>query len=416
VKPNIVVRGGYGIAYGALGNIGFGGNLGNAYPFLYTINASSSSSQVPLLLSNGANASMENTFSNINLSDPTLVSGANLSLYGRQWNFQTPYTQTYNLTAQYQFTGRDSIQAGYVGTIGRHLDDLTTHNDVSKMLPPGTNQTAYLPLPSFTPNSTYERSNGSSAYNSLQITYQRDMHAGMMLLANYTYSKCLSDQRTQSSVSPGYRAQWLPGFGISPDYDLCDTDSTNVFHVSGTNALPFGHGRRYMSGTNSVTNAFIGGWNVNYIYSYQTGQPFTIGCPVSTTASFGCNANVVQGVDMYAGGRNATHWLNAAAFSQPPLATAIGQTDYSPLGSSGQQARGPEFTNLDASVFKDFSTWKKTTLQFRAEAFNAFNNAHLGQPGSLNFTNPSTFASITGLRGGASNAPRRLQFALKLNF
>jgi hypothetical protein len=71
---------------------------------------------------------------------------------------------------------------------------------------------------------------------------------------------------------------------------------------------------------------------------------------------------------------------------------------------------------MDASVFKTFALPKSLSLQLRAEAFNAFNNAHLGQPGNLNFATSTTFSNITGLRGGASNAPRRLQFAVKIMF
>ncbi len=412
VKPRVVVRGGYGIAYGALGNLGYGGTLGTNYPFEYTISANSTSSQTPLVLSNGATATMENTFANVNLTDPTQVEGQNVALYGRQYNYQTPYVQTYNLTAQYQFTDRDSIQIGYVGTIGRHLDNLGSHNSPSEILPPGVNQTPYLPFPSFSPNSTYESTNGASSYNSMQATYQHDFKAGLIMLANYTYSKCMSDQRTQATQAPGYRAEWLPNFGIQADNALCDTDSTNVVHVSGTYALPVGRQRQFLGNSSRLVDAVIGGWYVNYIYSYQTGQPFTVPCPISTTSDFGCHATVAPGVNIYAGPHNATQWLNPLAFVQPPVATQIGQTDYSPLGSPGQQARGPSLSNLDSSLFKEFATGKQTTLQFRAEAFNTFNTVQFAQPGTLNFTNTTKFSSITGLRG----QPRLLQFALKLFF
>ena len=40
---------------------------------------------------------------------PAAVNGAGLTLYGRQYNFQTPYQQTFNLTVQDQFTQHDSI-------------------------------------------------------------------------------------------------------------------------------------------------------------------------------------------------------------------------------------------------------------------------------------------------------------------
>ena len=104
LRPDLVLRGGYGIAYGALANIGYGGTLGQNYPFIYNIAALGTNTPVtPITLSNGQTATIENTFGTINLSDPTQITGLGVSLYGRQYNYQTPYVQTFNLTLQDQF-------------------------------------------------------------------------------------------------------------------------------------------------------------------------------------------------------------------------------------------------------------------------------------------------------------------------
>jgi hypothetical protein len=135
---------------------------------------------------------------------------------------------------------------------------------------------------------------------------------------------------------------------------------------------------------------------------------------VTTSAGFGCFAPVVQGQNLYAGPHNYKQWLNPAAFAQPAAATTIGQTDYSVLGGSGQQARGPNFNNLDSSVFKYFNFTETIRLQFRAEAFNTTNTPQFAQPatGNLNFNASSGFSSITTVR----NNQRLLQLALKLFF
>jgi hypothetical protein len=338
-----------------------------------------------------------------------------LNLYGRQQNFQTPYVQTQNLTIQDQFTNHDSIQVGYVGTEGRHLDNLGYNNANTQILPVGANPQNYIPYPSFARNSTYETTNASSSYNSLQTTYEHQTSYGLYLLGNYTWSKCLSDQHTQASQNQAYRAEWLPGFGISRDYALCDSDATSIVHLAGSYDLPFGHGRQFMATASKPVDVLLGGWTVNFIYSYQTGQPFTITCPTATTADFGCFANEVPGQNIYAGPHNYTQWLNPNAFAEPPAATAIGQTDYSPLGGGQQQARGPHFTNLDSSVLKDFTFTESIRLQFRAEAFNTTNTPPFAQPGQLNFTNLSQFSSITSTKNSnENNGARTLQLALKL--
>jgi hypothetical protein len=415
ITPSLVVRGGFGTAYGALGNLGYGGTLGTNYPFVYVSTFNSPDSQHPLLLSNGQPATMEQAFTTVSLSDPTINSGMGLNLYGRQYNFQTPYIQTENLTFQDQFTKHDAVQVGYVGTQGRHLDNLGYNNSPSVILPPSANPQNYVPFPNFARNATYETTNAGSSYNALQATFEHQTSYGLYLLGNYTWSKCLTDQHTQAEQNQQYRAEWLPGFGINADYAPCDTDATHLVHAAGTYNLPFGHGRTFMSTANKATDAVLGGWIVNFIYSYQTGQPFTVTCPVATS-EFGCFADVVKGQSLYAGPHNHTQWLNPSAFAQPPIATTIGQTNYSVLGGGQEQARGPDFTNLDSSVLKNFPVTESVYFQFRAEAFNTTNTPPFAQPGNLNFTNlKGGFSSITSTKNSnQNNGARTLQFALKL--
>lgn len=413
MTPRFVVRGGYGIAYGALGNLGYGGTLGTNYPFVYTVTYNSPNSYQPFYSPTSQAATMETAFTTVNLSDPTILNPIGLNMYGRQYNFQTPYVQTVNLTVQDQFTQHDAVQVGYVGTLGRHLDNLGYNNSPTEILPTSVNPQNYVPFPNFNRNATYETTNAVSSYNSMQATYQRNMYDGLTLLANYTYSKCLTDQHTQAEQNQQYRAEWLPGFGIGRDYGACDTDATHLVHVSGSYDLPFGRGREYGAHASRAVDAVFGGWSVNAIYTYQSGQPFTVTCP-KATSEFGCFADVVPGADMYAGPHNQTQWLNPAAFAQPPAATTIGQADFSPLGGGAQQARGPSYINLDSSLFKNFVFTETFRLQFRAEAFNTTNTPQFAQPGQLNFTTKN-FSTITSTRDG-SESSRRLQLALKLFF
>jgi hypothetical protein len=413
ISPTFVFRGGYGISYGAFDSVGYGNTLGTNYPFQYTIGAAGTTSQLPELLPDGmTTATLENTFGQVNLSNPALVNPTGLYLFGKQYNYLSPLIQTINVMLQDQFTSRDSIQAGYVGTLGRRLDTFGSHNSPTVMLPTSVNPQSYAPDPNLARASQFLESKAVSNYHSLQATYQHQFKNNLVLLANYTYGKCMSNDSGKAGLGGGYRAEWLPGFGIGPDYSLCTGDAAHLIHASGEYALPFGRGERFAGGVNRWTDAVIGGWQLNYIFTYQSGQPINIGCPVATTSDFGCNAFKVPGQNPYAGPHNQTQWLNPNAFAQPPKATAIGQTDTSVLGGTPYQVRGPGFYNLDSSLFKTFAMEKGTSLEFRAEAFNTFNNLQLGNPGQLNFSNPTAFSAITGTRNG----PRVGQLALKLNF
>jgi hypothetical protein len=431
VTPQVVVRGGYGITYGALDNTGFGYNIGNNYPFTYTLNYYSVNSQTPLTVATGQTASLENALTSQNLEDPALVNGAGLYLYGRQYNFKTPYQQTFNLTVQDQFTSHDAVSLAYVGTLGRHLDTQSSQNSPSAIIPPGESiydptVPGHVPFPSFGVEPQFLSSSSSSNYNSFRAGYEHQLSIGLTLLANYTFSKCLSDARsvegTNSTAYGGplynftftpYRAEWLPGFGKRGDYGLCAADTAQVVHASGTYYLPFGRSKAYLSHVNGVTDAFIGGWVTNFIFSHQTGQPFTILCPVATTAGFDCYADIVRGVNVYGGKHDVTQWLNPAAFANPPVATQAGQSDYSPLGGGTNPVRGPGFQNLDMSLFKQFPIHEAVKLEFRAEAFNLPNWHSFANPSAnLNFLNSQGFSAITSSRSN----PRILQLALKLYY
>ena len=173
----------------------------------------------------------------------------------------------------------------------------------------------------------------------MQLVYERQMHNGLSVLGNYTYSKCLTNQMVFGGTLPLYRAEWLPGFGIGRDYQVCSTDAKHVTHVSGTYQLPIGRGKMLFQQANSVAQAMVGRWAVNFIYTHESGQPFTIPCPVATSAFFGCNANVLPGQNLYPALHNQQQWLNPAAFAKIAKPAVTGQTDFSFLGGEAGQAR-----------------------------------------------------------------------------
>jgi hypothetical protein len=209
------------------------------------------------------------------------------------------------------------------------------------------------------------------------------------------------------------RALFLPGFGIKRDYTFCADDTPNVFHLSGTWQIPFGKGLHFGHDAGWLMNDIFGGWSTNWILTSQNGFPGTVGCLSSTTADFGCVAFMVPGQSVYS--HKGPHegldqFLNPAAFSQPPVATSIGQTDYTPLGGKAGQFHGPSFNNLDFSIFKSFPVRERARFEFRGEGFNILNHPNFGNSfTSLNFTN-TNFGQINGTRGIA----RQVQLALKL--
>jgi len=340
----------------------------------------------------------------------------------------TPYTQGYNLTLQYALSANDTVQLGYVGNNVHHMGTYVNPNTPQEILPPGLSPLSYSPYPDFSSYMTYSTFSGNSHYNSLQANYERRVGHGLSVLGNFTWASCMND--ATDVLNPTalfiYRAPFLPNFGIHGDFSRCDFDINKVVHLSGMYELPFGKGRHFLGASSGVLNAVLGGWDANWILTLQDGQPGTVPCAIATTSGFGCYALTVPGADLYAGKHNQDQWMNPAAFQTPPVATTIGQTDYSPLGGGPAQFRGPGFHRMDFSLFKQFQLGERFRMEFRSEFFNLTNHPNFSNPGfglngvpaapgALNYNNPTNFGKITSTRDG-QNDQREIQFALKLYF
>jgi hypothetical protein len=411
---HLVVRGGYGIFYGAFENRGGYPSLGYNYPFQYSFSYSAPTSQVPVVLPNGQNATLENSLAGIPLN-PTLVNASGLYLRGIQLNYKTPYVESYNLTLQYQLSQSTSLEAGYVASLSRHLETFVGTNNPSELLPPGTNYIPYIPFPDFAPGASYDDTIGTADYHSLQTKLEHRFSKGLNFLVAYTFSKTLTDAGDLLSGGGvgGFRAPDLPGFGIQGDWGLAPFDIRHSFVASGTYDLPIGRGRTYMSSGSKLAQGLLGGWSFNWILTLHSGPPQTIGCTYGTAADMGCFA-LYTGAGLYTG-QSVEHFYNAAAFTNPGVVTQIGQTNYAPLGGGNTQVSGPGFHRLDFSLFKAFPITERKRFEFRIEAFNLTNTPNFALPSSTNFLDTVDFGKITATVDNP-NDPRELQLALKFYF
>jgi hypothetical protein len=412
LAPRLVVRGGYGIFFGAFENRGGSPSLGYNYPFQYIFSFPAANSVSPTVYPNGTIATIENGLSSVPLN-ATAVNASGLSLRAIQFRYKTPYVQNYNFTLEYQLSNSDVFSAGYVASLSRNLEAFVGTNLQSVLLPPGTDPLKYVPFPDFARGSSYASTIGTANYHALQTKYQHSFTKGLTTLVSYTYSKALTDagDLLSNGSLAGFRATNIPGVGAQYDYGLAAFDIRHAFTASGTYDLPFGRDRKYVIG-NRYGELLLGGWSTNFILTLDDGQPQTINCATPTGAGTGCYA-LYTGVSPYSGQHNVQQFYNPAAFATPAAVTQVGQSDISPLGGGPAQVTGPPIRRLDFSVFKQFPITESTRVEFRAESFNLTNTPSFGQPGSLGYLNTANFARITSTRD-APNGARELQFALKL--
>jgi len=236
----------------------------------------------------------------------------------------------------------------------------------------------------------------------------------------------------------GYRAPLI--LGIQGDYGLAPFDIRNVFHFSGGYELPFGRGKKYMSGASGFMNQVVGGWSINWSATFQGGQPIALSCPSQTAAGVACGV-LYTGQPLKLGLHNDANgklsWYgNPGAFVQPCALGAGGVPD--PASVAGclpltgvdalggvTQVPGPGFKRVDLSFFKDFPIKERFRLQFRTEIFNIanhpnFNAPNFGGNGVVAISNSGKYNSNTfGEIGSTRDAPydpRQIQFALKFYY
>jgi hypothetical protein len=215
-------------------------------------------------------------------------------------------------------------------------------------------------------------------------------------LASYVWSKSIDDASGffNSAGDPNFPQD---SFNVAAERGLSNFDTRHRLSVSYAYELPIFKGRKY-----------LGGWQTFGVVAWQSGRPFTVALLPDIDNSgtgraslgFGNNdrPNVIGNPD---GNRTPERWFNTSAFSFP----APGR-----FGNAGRNIlTGPRFANVNFSLVKDTALSETFKLQLRAEAFNLFNHTNLNLPD--NFLGSPTFGQIT-----SANAPRRLQFGVKLLF
>jgi hypothetical protein len=166
----------------------------------------------------------------------------------------------------------------------------------------------------------------------------------------------------------------------------------------------------YYRGDRLLPRAIANNWTISPIINIHSGFPFTVlnGKDANLAGNSAAErAELVPGQNPVLGNRSTGQWFNVAAFSQNPTNLVNG---VAVDGNAGRNMlRGPTFKDVDLAVSRDFVFKEHLHLQFRADAYNAFNLVSLNNPGATVGT--STFGVIT-----SASAMRQLQLGLKLSF
>lgn len=346
--------------------------------------------------------------------------------------FKVPRTTQYSLSVQRELFKNAVLEVAYVGTNGRDLLHQVNINQpvpgVRAALTASLRASGVLTATQFPSlnavrpflgygNINDRRTEASSDYNSMQVTFNKRLSQGLGYGAVYTWAKNMTDASTDRSD--------VPQDVLRLDLERAPSqfDRTHIFTAHLVYELPF------FRKSTGLARTLLGGFQVTGVYTAQSGTPLTI----TQTLAGGPNGTFFQFADPLGTGStlrpnliadphgtgSLTQWFNTAAFSPA----------FFSYGSAGRGVvRGPGIDNWDMAVFKNFRFTETVNLQFRAEFFNVLNHAQYTNPGTAatfapdptaaagSFPNRfiqtnTVFGVITGTRD-----PRNIQFGLKLNF
>jgi hypothetical protein len=315
-------------------------------------------------------------------------------------NYHDPYVQDWNITIQRELTNTLGLQVAYVGSKATRLQQELNLNQppvVGGVFAPAS----ATPFPNFSeiPEIT---SNGNSNYNGLWVTLHDQLTHGLQFLATYTWS------RSQDYASLDF-PNVLPqnSYNLRSEYGPSDFDARNRFVLSGFYSLPF------------RGNRLVSGWQLAAITTAQSGNPLTAYMSGVSGLFPGAvvRPNVTGPVEVTG---NPADWIANPQVFTSPCSKASGTLVCSPGNEGRNSIIGPDYLDTDFSLIKDTKITEKLTTQFRAEAFDIFNQANFGDPNFVITPSSGVLTSsvITSTRfpEGDFGSSRQLQLALKLIF
>ena len=324
-----------------------------------------------------------------------------------------PTIDNWNVAIQRQLTATVSLEVAFVGSKGTHeppaYNGYYNSNEptlVGYLAGLSTNQRRpYFSSFGWTQTVRYSATDASNRYSALQTKIEKRFSKGLQLLGHYTWSRALDYDTTQYIYT---RAQ---GFG---------PNNTNRNHVITALALwevPVGRGRHALNNLPKALDLLIGGWQTNGVVNWMTGQPFTPSyqnCSADEDAGW-CRPNIVG--DWSVPNPSQFGWFATASTLLSTNGQVSGPWQRPQRGTWGNigrnTLRGPRFSQVDFSLFKEVPVNERIKFQLRGEVFNLFNHTNLGQP-TATVDAPGTAGRIFAT--AAQYLPRTAQLALRLQF
>jgi len=419
-SSRLVLRGGYGMYYSRPIGQAFYQNVFGAPFSVFRLNAGLANAQATFKTPFQQPFPTPESFPQF----PAYSPSTSTTIYSIAPGFRPSMIQQFSLNVQTELHEGWVWEIGYIGTRGTHLVrqrslnqalSATTEHPVR-----GATEDTVDNIPLRVPvlgipadSLVVMETQGSSWYSGLETSLAKQLSRGLQFLASYTFSKTLdSDGADINSTSSGNALTLGDQNSPAQRWGRASFDRTHRFVASALWSLP--------TPRNRTLGAFLGNWSLNAIAVIQSGHALTI-ADTNSTNVFGISEDRAQltgtcthGQLLSSGSLNSklNGYFNAACFTHPPIVGADGVGTGFGNSATGI-VDGPGQANLDVALSKVVAlNWptEGSTLQFRAEFYNALNHPQFADPDS-NFSSP-TFGVINSTSVNA----RVGQLALKFVF
>jgi hypothetical protein len=235
---------------------------------------------------------------------------------------------------------------------------------------------------------------GYSDYNAGTLTLRRALANGFAFDFNYTLSHSIDNSSGAESGAGTGGAILQDAFNVNAFRGSSDFDARHNITADALYELPFGKGKRLLGNANKFVDQIVGGWQLSTIYRYHSGLPSTIGAGGVYPTNYEYNAivNVLPGATNNYGKFIDNNGL-PSLFANTSASLNYFQQAGGTTGTRGI-VRLPGFQNVDIALMKSFKLpWEGHSLQFRGEAFNAFNHTNFYNP-VLDVNSGATFGEF----------------------
>ncbi|MBZ5728873.1 MAG: TonB-dependent receptor [Acidobacteriia bacterium] len=262
---------------------------------------------------------------------------------------------------------------------------------------------------------------GFSTWHALQVSATRRLASGLTWMANYSFSKAISNLDSAFNTWSNY-GRPLDYYNLGLEKSVASFDQTHALKFAVSYQLPIGRGKTFGSQWPKALNAIAGGWTVQVLGNYATGFPLSFTGTGIANTNFATNRAVMVdpgGASLYAGfdaahfdlstvstpGERANLYVNTALVTDAPR-YGLGNASF--LTS---QIRGFGSATEDGSLQKNFLVREGMRLQFRLEFFNLLNR-HRFSSIETNAASP-LFGQVTGMD---ASFYRQTQVGARLDF